>query len=478
MCPFCSDRIEDKNQKAVSNHDIVNHLKCHENKSFQCVKCNAFFASNTSVLNHILFQHATDNIEYFHNRVALGLETVTVQLGCNICGMIFKTNHQAVSHFENNHYAQRIDLNAMASIETTKFDSQTDLAVGKFSWNIRQQFHCDKCDHPEETIPKLLIHYKKEHPFKPFVAKRGQILVAHDADENWHSNILYGCVHCKEATEKENILFDSVNAVHVHWQENHTKAWNFKPFQFCVVNFVACFHCNRISTFDDLVIHHKRLHSKMPFVVVDINSRRKCGVCQDGFEDMAKHFIEFHTKTLDRISVSNPIRLNCEQLSKILSFKVHKKMKCGHCNEIFDCNAELRKHWGTMHLDEEARIHNCFDDDRIRIILDCCGDEYDRRRLEEHFMEHDFRFHCNNCGFVTKELCQIVRHDKEQHTDTCDAQRRTINFAKKLKNYYFNGKIIFGNGFVANGFNLRNTKYDDSRLIEDFVLKFENQVLN
>lgn len=474
VCPFCADRIEDKNQKTVSNHDIVSHLKCHENKSFQCVKCNAFFASDTSALNHILLQHSNDAIKYFHNRVAMGLETVTVQLGCNICGMIFKTSDQAVDHFENNHNAQRIDLNAVPSIETTKYDMQTDWAVGRFSWNIRQQFHCNKCDRTEGTIPELLIHHNKEHPLKPIVAKRGQTLVAHNDDKNWQSNILYGCVHCKDGTENPNLLFDSVNAVYLHWQENHTKAPNFKPFHFCIVNFVACFYCNRISTFDDMQTHHKKRHSKEPFVVVDVNSRRKCGICQDGFEDMAKHFIESHTKTLDRIVVSNPIRLNCEQLSKILSFKVHKRMKCGHCDEAFDCNAELRTHWTARHPDEKTKIHSFFNDDRIRIILDCCREEFDRSQLGKHFVEHDFRFHCTICGFVTKKLRRILRHDKEQHVETYDAQRRINNFAKKLKNYYLNGIIIFGNGFVANGFNLRNTTFDDTQLIDDFVSKFQN----
>lgn len=388
--------------------------------------------------------------------------------------MIFNHSDQAMSHFENNHNEQRIDLNAVPSVETTKFDMQTDLAVGDFSWNIRQQFHCNRCGHPEETIPKLLIHFNKEHPFKRIVAKCGQTLVAHNADENWHSNILYGCVYCKKSTKSSNLLFDTVRAVYSHWQENHTRALEFEPFHFCVVNFVACFHCNRISTFDEMQTHQKKMHPTEPFVVVDVNSRRKCGVCQDGFEDMPKHFIESHSKALDRIVVSNPIRLNCEQLSKILSFKVHKKMKCGHCIETFDCSAALHKHWLLKHPDEKTKIYSFFNDDRIRIILDCCDEEFDGSQLGQHFVGHDFRFHCTICGFVTKKLRLVLRHDQEQH-QTYDAQRRIINFAKKLKNYYFNGKIIFGNGFVANGFNLRNTKYDDTQLIDDFVSKFEKQ---
>lgn len=405
----------------------------------------------------------------------MGLETVTVQLGCNICGMIFKTRDWAVSHFENNHNGQRIDLNAVPSIETTKFDLQTNWVVGNFSWNIREQLRCGKCDHAEGTIPKLFIHYKNEHPSKSIVAKRGEVLVAHnDGGENWQSNILYGCVHCKESTEKPTLFFDSIKAVHVHWQENHTKAANFKPFLFCAVNFVACFHCNRISTFDEMQTHHKKRHPNEPFVVVDVNSRRKCGICQDGFEHMVKHFVESHTRTLDRIVVSNPIRLNCAQLSKIQSFKEHKKMKCGHCNEVCDCNAELRKHWAAKHPNEKTKIHSFVNDDRIRIVLDCCNEEFDRSQLGKHFVEHDFRFHCTVCGFVTKELGGVLRHDKEQHVETYVAQRRVVNFAKKLKNYYFNGKIIFGNGFVANGFNLRNTNYDDTPSIDHFVSEFEN----
>lgn len=427
-------------------------------------------------MNHILSQHADDKIKYFHHYVAMGLETVTIQLGCKICGMIFETSNSAVNHFENNHNEQRIDLNAMPSVEITKFDLQTEWNVEHFGWNISQQFHCDQCNHPEGTIPKLLIHYNKEHPFESnIIAKFGQTLVAHKDDESWQSNLLYGCVHCNESTEIKNHFFDSIKAVYVHWQQNHMAAPNFHSFQFCAVNFVACFHCNRISTFDDMQSHHKKRHPKEPFVVVDVNSRRKCGMCQDGFEDMVKHFIESHTKTLDRIVVFNPIRLNCEQLEKILSFKVHKKMKCGHCNEIFECNVELRKHWSSKHPDEKTKIHNIFNDDRIRIILDCCNEVFDRSQLAKHFVEHDFRFHCTICGIVTKKLRRILKHDKECHVETYDAQRRSNNFAKKLKHYYFNGKIIFGNGFTANGFNLCNTKYDDTQLIDDFVSQFENQ---
>lgn len=460
-------KIHNKSQNAISSYDIVTHLKCHNGKSFQCIKCNAFGTTRTNILNHILCKHPEDKIKYYHNR-ATELQKVTIQLKCNICEIVTKTSTTAVEHYTNNHPGLLMDLTAIPSIQQTTFEMKINRVAGEYTWTVRQQWLCDNCEHSDTTISKLLNHHNTEHPNEVIVMKLGKELVATTGYEHLN-RLVYGCVHCQVA-QQPIIHFEEVENVHAHWMAQH--APEFKPFQFYAVQFVGCYHCDVISTFDGLKGHRKEMHTNKPFIVVDVNDRQKCGICRYANEDMAEHFANEH-KSIMQNDGFNPIRLTNEQLSKLLAINIHKKIQCGHCNDAFDSNPELREHWLKNHLMEKSQIHSYFIDQRIQIKPSCCEGQFERNDFVLHFSKHNFSFRCTTCNVKTGNLMEILEHDSQFHIEKFKTKDRLITLSKSLMKIYSEAKVVFGNGLAVKGYNLLRTDYDESNRINEFIKVYE-----
>lgn len=289
--------------------------------------------------------------------------------------------------------------------------------------------------------------------------------------------IKYRCVHCHDVKHPIE-TFPALKDVYAHWWSSHTDLTDIKPFQYYVVENVACFHCSTIGTHYELVKHHKNSHPSMTFAIVRQTNQenQQCALCTYSGTGIVGHFQTMHKFILKTLSVRQlrcidiPFRLNNTQLDAHLKQKLHKKQKCGSCNAIFDTEREVRDHHGKMHKTLKMTIKE-FDNNNIHLICNCCNIKIERHLYLGHIEHYALKFKCHKCAYDTNDMIELVKHDKEAHGYSDSFEYRCMQFKNRLKRDFLKTRVIFGNGLVVTKQNLLGTKYDDSEQFEVFIDK-------
>lgn len=287
--------------------------------------------------------------------------------------------------------------------------------------------------------------------------------------------IKYRCVHCHDVNHWIE-TFHALKDVYAHWWSSHTDLAELKPFQYYVVEYVACYHCSTIGTHYELVKHHKNSHPSMTFAIVSQNDQQKCALCPYSGTGIIAHFQTMHKFILKTLSVRQlrcidiPFRLNNIQLDAHLNQKLHKKQKCGSCSAIFDTEREVREHHSKMHKSLKITIKE-FDNNNVHLICNCCNIKIERHLYLSHIEHCGLKFNCHNCEFDTIDMIELVKHDKTVHGHNDSFKYRCMQFKNRLKRDFLKTRVIFGNGLVVTKQNLLGTKYDDSKQFEVFIDK-------
>lgn len=286
--------------------------------------------------------------------------------------------------------------------------------------------------------------------------------------------IRYRCVHCQSVNQWIE-SFDALKDVYSHWLSWHTEPSNLKPFQYFVVEYVICFHCEFIGTYYELIKHHKQMHQSEQFAIVSQCDSKKCALCPYYGHGMLAHFHAQHKLVLKTQSMRHqrraaiPFRLNNTILEKYLEKRLHKKQKCGCCNSIFETERELREHHSKCHKMSKMTIKEFYDNNNTHLICNCCHVRVDRNLYLGHVENHAFNFMCCFCNFRTTDMLELVKHDKQAHNLFNTFEYRSLQFKNRLTHDYLKTRVIFGNGLVLTKQNLLTTKYDDSKQFEMFV---------
>lgn len=289
--------------------------------------------------------------------------------------------------------------------------------------------------------------------------------------------IKYRCVHCHDENQWIE-TFNAVKDVYTHWWVTHTDT-QLKPFRYFVVEYVACYHCSAIGTHYELVKHHKTSsHATMPFAIVrQQSSAQQCALCPYSGTGVVAHFQTMHKFVLKTLSVRQlrsihiPFRLTNTQLDAYLFQKLHKKQKCGNCNEIFEIERELRDHHGMCHKAQKMTIKEFYDNNNMHLVCNCCHMKIDRSLYLSHIEKRPFDFRCHKCVFSARDMIKLVKHDAKAHGHRNSFECRCMQYKNRLKRDYLKTQVIFGNGLVLTKQNLLGTKYDDSQQFEVFVDK-------
>lgn len=287
--------------------------------------------------------------------------------------------------------------------------------------------------------------------------------------------IKYRCVHCHDVKQWIE-TFHALKDVYAHWWSSHTDLAELKPFQYYVVEYVSCYHCEAVGTHYELVKHHKNEHSPMPFAIVSQINRQRCALCPYTGTGIIAHFQTMHKFVLKTLSVRQlrcidiPFRLNNTELDLHLNQKLHKKLRCGSCCAVFDTEREIREHHTKMHKSVKMTIKE-FYQDNVQLICNCCNVHVERHLYLNHVEGMAFEFNCHKCTFHTNDMLVLVKHDVNAHGCSDSFIYRCMQFKNRLKRDFLKTRVIFGNGLVVTKQNLLNTKYDDSKQFEVFVDK-------
>lgn len=163
--------------------------------------------------------------------------------------------------------------------------------------------------------------------------------------------MVFYCVHCSDANDVNVSNSGKIEDVYGHWLSGHTDLKNVKPFWFYIASTLACFHCEFVGNYQEMVSHHKDNHIGETFAVVEQTNGKKCGLCQYFGNEMIPHFAAEHDGLLQS-TLFNPAHLPVDILSKLFVIDIHKKRQCGRCDIILETQHEMEIHQMAEHNGE------------------------------------------------------------------------------------------------------------------------------
>lgn len=102
------------------------------------------------------------------------------------------------------------------------------------------------------------------------------------------------------------------------------------------------------------------------------------------------------------------------------------------------------------------------------MICDHCSCKVDGTKFFNHIVSHRHIFTCSKCVFKTKNVIDLILHEKDDHRIN-SLNYHCHEFSERLQKYFFNSKVVFGNGLVLTNHNFKNTIYDDSKQFDSFL---------
>lgn len=240
-----------------------------------------------------------------------------------------------------------------------------------------------------------------------------------------------------------------------------------KPFQFYVAQTAVCQFGDAIGTFRELLKHHQQVHPNEMSAVVCHDDQKKCGICLKSVDAVRDHFEKEH-KTIVKKKLFNPMRLSDVGLDELIKIDVHSKRQCGHCDAIFETENEIDIHYSIGHENQEKISRLVTDNRDPFLICGYCQHKVSRELYLSHIKSHPYVFKCYNCAYESKNLIDLIFHDKKTHDrDTLD-YHCTV-FPDWLNGFFCSTKVVFPNGLVLRNYNLIGTKFDDSKMFDVFI---------
>lgn len=470
MCPHCSQILRWR-----CYEDILHHYKLHGCDLFQCVTCQHIFGTEFDIILHIMRDHPFDEFQYRQNVRShhYGIEKceITIFMECNVCSSRFDNVLLASTHFKKQHESLNVDFTAIELVKTTTAGLTTTFSVNKKPLLFRQFFVCQRCNQSILSKDQLVEHQKRHHFGLSIDLKLSKIVQLNTEkiintatftakNSLYDRYLLFTCVHCDTAGDTDQ-CWTSIKEVHTHWKTAHLT----KPFQFSAALLVSCHYCNFCSTFFGLKAHHVREHKQKQFILSDLIDPNRCAICEYMGDGLENHFKSKHELSV-QINNLNPVSLSNEILNRLTGINIHRKRQCGHCNNMFETDADINNHHKNEHDSMEMNSQKVFDKESLHVITGCCQATLEPHKLLDHFANHKFSVVCSKCHFETSELYEFINHQVNQHELTKDAD---FLYKRFLYNRFWKTKVIFGNGLVLNKSNLLKTDFDDSKVFHELV---------
>ncbi|XP_031635250.1 uncharacterized protein LOC116348464 [Contarinia nasturtii] len=253
----------------------------------------------------------------------------------------------------------------------------------------------------------------------------------------------FACFHCLPENGANIHGFNGVEDVYFHWVASHALS-KTEPFQFYLVENVACYYCDTNGSYHHIFNHQKQVHPKEPKVIVT-GFDQTCALCSYEGNGMASHFIKDHTQL--------PTRLNDTLTNDMLAWLLEIDMR----KKDGDCGIEANNTRKLLSFD------------MIDHVICGCKSKVHRRNYFGHIESHLLDFDCNVCksklpSSVQKftSLIDVVKHDKDAHQMNQSLIPRSWQMEDQFKKDHLNTKIVFKNGLVVAMRHLVNTKFDIS----------------
>ncbi|XP_055310910.1 uncharacterized protein LOC129573824 [Sitodiplosis mosellana] len=276
-------------------------------------------------------------------------------------------------------------------------------------------------------------------------------------------NLRYHCFHCSTTQGSYGCIED----VYVHWLAQHRDKSETKPFQFRVVENVACYFCDLIDSYPMVLEHQQMNHPNESIVIVAEYDHTKCALCPYSGDALIGHF-EIEHELLLQLNDFNPLGLDDETLNRLLLVDAQKRF-CGPCYKFFDTQVDAIAHHSVKHP-EDTMEYEPTNDGEILYLICPCQAKIDYTEYYSHILGHFREFECSQCNFQANTLINFVEHDKNTH-QTSTLKFRCMELSDQLMKYYFATSIVFSNGLVLIMHNVLRTKFDISNSFKNVIEK-------
>lgn len=258
-----------------------------------------------------------------------------------------------------------------------------------------------------------------------------------------------------------------VEDVYAHWLISHRNVANSKPFQFYLVENLACYFCDVIDSYDNIRAHQKECHPNASTVIVAEADRKKCGICAYNELPLIGHFETEH-EILLQLEEFNPLRLTDETLNGLLEIDIRERY-CKLCIKFLDTKSEFVQHYNLEHPRVEVP-HRVSPSCTINCVICPCQTKINANEYFNHIQSHFHEFACSKCDFYTDNLVDLVDHDKSSH-QISSMKYHCLELSDRFMQYFFSTKIVFSNGLVLIMHNLLHTRFDMSNRFGDIIGK-------
>lgn len=277
-------------------------------------------------------------------------------------------------------------------------------------------------------------------------------------------NLMFHCIYCS-SKQNDGLLHQNVNNIYAHWLTSHKNAANTNPFRFYVVENVACYYCDAIDSYGNILTHQKRCHPNESIVIVEENDRKKCALCAYNGTLLIGHF-EIEHELLLQLDDFNPLCLSDETLNQLWQIDIRLRY-CKLCERILKTNSAFVRHYALQHSHIELPIP-----ENLSCTIDCvicpCQTTINANQYFQHIQSHFVEFKCSECDFSTDDFVNLVDHDKNvHHIETMEC--RCLELSDRFMKLFFSTKIVFSNGLVVIMHNLLHTKFDMSNRFGDII---------
>ncbi|XP_031640578.1 uncharacterized protein LOC116352242 [Contarinia nasturtii] len=252
-----------------------------------------------------------------------------------------------------------------------------------------------------------------------------------------------------------NLFITTLQEVYGHWKDAHEMS--MKPFRFVAIGKAACFYCNKVDVFPQLVPHHKHRHHSEIMVIVDKENKSKCGLCHRIFSssEMVVHFKQQHDPSLLG-GINSPVCFSEAEVTDLLKINSTPNGLCEFNSAVNGPN-EIKA-----------------------FVCGFCGAA--KSLSETSFIDHIendiFKYSCSACSFLSDSIHEITQHEETVHHMTNVHIKHKTTLDSRLERYYMRTRVIFSNGLALFKHNLLNTKFDDRSEFWSFKERFVKQKSN
>ncbi|XP_055908414.1 uncharacterized protein LOC129943172 isoform X3 [Eupeodes corollae] len=524
LCPHCQEEICKKNMCAER---VVQHLKFHGNKIYQCSECDYFHYTKHVVERHVNEKHSSVSLV---NLITFDRsENETKKSTQPIAGKNVSSSHSTSIECDTPAESPATTSTppntkmkwecALCKHQTATWNQMISHANSMHS--AKHQYHCVHCSFGSAHLAHIMDHIDNKHPSKIREAKyvfykinetpqdkaadtrplwsrndpkrvrsiRGILMENEEDAERTKKSLSRAGVDLDDEDEEviapvsdsdASVIPGGLACFHcnytsleisslnqhwksVHWHEKNSEMVPRLPFFFRIHTVLKCPLCPHVGDQITLKIHLINVHGQRNFCAADPNVPNTCGHCP--FVYPTKRLDVLTNHYLREHKPTDAKNLSSGLLRNLLALgECQVYMQCYFCAEICADKTSIIEHERERHKNSNLRYKQIKDEVIYRCGM-CQYSSTNELATLRHMIDHFAGFNvCHFCKSVQSSFNSYMQHCYTFHIKSLTSFKEIYSF-EKIATFLGQMLLIFPNGLIAAKANLLNTQYGNTERV-------------